>query len=87
MKRTPKTKKVLRKLSNDEGLTKQEKETLKNLVAVLKKALKDKSLNAKDRALINETIQKSRLETLTLSELSSLVMQMFQLGLLIKDST
>lgn len=87
MKRTPKTKKVLRKLSNDEVLTKQEKETLKNLVAVLKKALKDKSLNAKDRALINETIQKSRLETLTLSELSSLVMQMFQLGLLIKDST
>ncbi|NOS57558.1 MAG: hypothetical protein HOP37_15060 [Cyclobacteriaceae bacterium] len=79
------TKTVLHKISNDENLNKQDERVLKDLVAVLKRSLKGKSLTDVDRRLINETIQKSKDGILTPGDLLNLAKNVFQILDIFKD--
>jgi hypothetical protein len=77
---------VLRKLSNNEELNKQDKKSLKDFISVLKRALKDKSLSAQNRTLINETIKKSKKGILTPVDFFVIAGQIFQWVQMYKNS-
>ena len=78
-------KKVLRKISKEKSLNNEEKQVVDDLIAVLKRALKGKSLKAADRKLIKQTIHQSEAGLLTGENIVSAARGIFGLVDIFKD--
>lgn len=81
------TKKVLRKVSNEQKLNQNDKEVIDDLITVLKRAKKKKKLSHSDKKLIESLIEKTRAGILTPLDVLNVAANLFQIAEFFKDTS